>query len=325
MSEIKARKAKREKLIAAIGFAGPSGSGKTLGALITAYGMMKEKYPDLSEEEIWDKIALIDTEHERSLVYEGVTVHGVKIGQFIFIALDAPYTLQRYSKAVKVAKDAGAEVVVIDSASHAWEAEGGLLDLQQQKGGNFQAWRDVNPVYAEFIDLVTGVTHKIHTLTTMRVKQEYHVGTTETGKLEVKKLGLKTVQRDSLEYELQLVFNIDMEHVARPAKDNTLGMFDRHQVINADYGKKLIQWLDKGIDVKGEEELQRKEFINMCRQAEEHYNGPVTEKITEIETKMKRKLEDFPLQFAELAWKRVNELISQIEVAEEEKKAAQAQ
>jgi hypothetical protein len=323
MAPITVRKAKREKLIAAIGFAGPSGAGKTLGALITAYGMMLEKYPDLTDEERWDKIALIDTEHERSLVYEGVEVQGVKIGQFLFVSLDAPYTLSRYEQAVKAVKQAGAEVVVIDSISHAWEAEGGLLDLQQEKGGNFQAWRDVNPVYAKFIDLITGVTHRIHTLSTMRLKQEYHVGQTETGKLEVKKLGLKTVQRDSLEYELQLVFNIDMDHIARPAKDNTLGMFDRHQVINPEYGQKLIKWLDKGVDVKGEEEKQRQEFIRMCREMEAAYNGPVSAKIEEIEKKMKHKLEDFPLQFAELAFNRLNEVVGEIETEKEVQSAVE--
>ena len=46
MTQIKARRAKREQLIAAVQVAGPSGAGKTLGALLVAYGMMKEKYPD---------------------------------------------------------------------------------------------------------------------------------------------------------------------------------------------------------------------------------------------------------------------------------------
>jgi len=64
---------------------GPSGSGKTVSALMLAYGMMKAKYPELSDEEIWPKIGVADTEHERSLLYEGLVFNNVRIGQFTFI------------------------------------------------------------------------------------------------------------------------------------------------------------------------------------------------------------------------------------------------
>src|SRR5574342_1173402 len=123
------RKAKREKLVAAVEIAEPSGAGKTLGGLLIGYGMMKEKYPEAPEAELWDKIGLVDTEHERSLVYEGLEKNGVRIGEFQFLNLEAPYTVSRYDKAVKLMKDAGVEVVIIDLISHAWESDGGLLDL----------------------------------------------------------------------------------------------------------------------------------------------------------------------------------------------------
>lgn len=311
MTQIKARRAKREQLIAAVQIAGPSGAGKTLGALLVAYGMMKEKYPDLNEYDLWGKIGLIDTEHERSLVYEGMEKHNVKIGEFVFIPLEKPYTVSRYNQAVKVAKDEGAEVVIIDSISHAWDQEGGLLDLQQQKGGNFQAWRDVNPVYAEFIDLITGVTHKIHTISTTRQKQEYAMEQSETGKLKVTKLGLKQVQRDSLEYEFQLVFNVDMEHVARTSKDNS-GLFEeKPSVLTPEVGKKLIQWLEKGVDVKGEEEKQRLEFVKMTKEMAA-FRFELDAKLQEIEAKMGKKIDEFPLKFAELAYNRLNEAMKEL-------------
>lgn len=307
------KRAKRQQLIAAVEIAGPSGAGKTLGALLMAYGMMKEKYPDLDDFDLWGKIGLVDTEHERSLVYEGMTHQGVKIGEFWHMPLENDFSVSKYTHCVKSLKDAGVEVIVIDSISHAWEGQNGLLDLQQVKGGSFGAWRDVNPVYNDFIKLVTGETFRIHTISTVRQKQDYQVDRTDTGKLEIKKLGLKHVQRDSLEYEFQVVFQVDMNHAATVTKDNS-GLFEGKQaVITPEHGKKLIQWLDKGIDVKGEEEKQRQEFIKMCRQIEAHYNGPVTEKIKEIETKMKRSLEEFPLQYAELAYTRVNTLVKEIE------------
>lgn len=312
MSTPTVRKAKREKLVAAVLIAGPSGAGKTLGALLVAYGMMKEKYPNLSDEEIWDKIGLIDTEHERSLVYEGMEKQNVKIGQFLFIPLDAPYTVSRYDSAVKALKDAGAEVVVIDSTSHAWENDGGLLDLQQSKGGNFQAWRDINPIYNQFIAIATGEKYRVHTLSTARLKQEYAMEQSETGKLQVKKLGLKTVQRDSLEYEFQIVFNVDMDHVARTSKDNS-GLFEeRPGVLTPDHGKKLIQWLDKGIDVKGKEEEDRLEFIRMIREACE-LSEVASNKIAEIEKKMNNQIEYLPYNLVQLAWTRVDAELKKVQ------------
>jgi hypothetical protein len=206
------KRAKRQKLIAAVEIAGPSGAGKTLGALLVAYGMMKTKYPEIDEFDLWGKIGLIDTEHDRSLVYEGMTFQGVSIGQFWHQPLENDYSVSKYDSCVAALKKEGVEVVVIDSISHAWEGDNGLLDLQQAKGGSFGAWRDVNPIYNDFIKVVTGEKHKLHSISTVRQKQDYQVDRTDTGKLEIKKLGLKHVQRDSLEYEFQVVFNIDMNH-----------------------------------------------------------------------------------------------------------------
>lgn len=75
--------AKREKMKAVIGFIGCSGSGKTGSSLLVAFGMMKEAYPNLSEEELWKKIGVIDTEHERSKLHVGLVYGETKIGNFL--------------------------------------------------------------------------------------------------------------------------------------------------------------------------------------------------------------------------------------------------
>lgn len=309
---MKVQKAKRQQLIAAVLIAGPSGAGKTLGALLMAYGMMKEKHPEATDEQLWEKIGLIDTEHERSLVYESMEKNGVRIGEFLFLSLEAPYTVSRYDQAVKLLKESGAEVIVIDSTSHAWEAEGGLLDLQQQKGGNFQAWREVNPTYDHFIKLVVGEKYRIHTISTSRQKQEYAMSTTETGKLKVEKLGLKNVQRDSMEYEFQIVFNVDMEHIARTSKDNS-GLFEEHpSKLGPEHGKKLIQWLEKGIDVKGEEEKQRLEFIEMTKETALY--SPETEALLQdLEKRAKMSVNQFDLRLAERAYGLINAKFLELE------------
>ncbi len=98
------KRARREKQKAVIGYIGPSGSGKTVSALRTAYGMMLEAYPDASEEELWAKIGVADTEHSRSLLYWNEQFGDMKVGDFIHIDFDAPYTTERYNGAVRSLK-----------------------------------------------------------------------------------------------------------------------------------------------------------------------------------------------------------------------------
>lgn len=257
----KITEAKREQLIGAIAFIGPSGSGKTLSALKTAKGMMDKKYGDkLNDEEKWRKIGMIDTEHERSKIYAGTSKFGADIKSFIHLDFQKPFTVERLDQAMKALKDYGCEVIITDSISHFWEGDDGLLDLQQKFGGNFQAWREVNPHYNHFISLVTGEKYEIDMLNCIRAKQKYEVSQNEAGKLKVEKLGLQPVQRDSLEYEFQIVFNIDMNHVATALKDNS-GMFEQYpQVIQTEAGEQIYAWLKEGVDVFAERrERERKE------------------------------------------------------------------
>ena len=110
-----------------MGFIGPSGSGKTAGALLVAYGMMREAYPNASDEEIWSKIGVVDTEHRRAKLYANLQFDEIRIGSFKHIDFTPPYTTERYQMAVEAIKNAGAEVVVIDSLSHNWQGKVELL------------------------------------------------------------------------------------------------------------------------------------------------------------------------------------------------------
>lgn len=292
-------KAQREQLIGSIALIGPSGAGKTLSSLKMAYGMVKSNHPEMSEEKIWEKIGFIDTEHKRSLVYVNTQKGDERIGSYLHIDFQKPYTVGRLDEAVKALKDAGAEVVIVDSTTHFWEGDGSLQDLQQAKGGTFQAWREVNPVYNQFVSIVTGEKHNIDVISCIRSKQSYEVTTTDTGKLKVEKLGLKPVQRDSLEYEFQIVFSIAMSHVATTLKDNS-GLFeDTPQVINSEVGKKIYAWLKEGKDVKAEEEQERKEMIQLIRGLEAEHNGEIAKTISDMENHkaVNMKVEDMPLNW----------------------------
>lgn len=251
--------ARREKMKAAVAFIGSSGSGKTLSMLLVAYGMMKEEYPNSDDSEVFKKIGMIDTEHNRGQIYAGTTVAGLRIEPFYHIDLQPPYTVERYGEAMMDLKNAGCEVIIVDSISHAWEGEGGMLDLKEEFGGTFAAWRKVKPYMEKLIRDLTA--NNVHVLASMRTKQDYQVETGDTGKLSIKKIGLKPVMKDDLEYEFMIVWRIDQSHIAQAVKDNSNLFENNPGRLTAEHGKKLFKWLDEGIDVKAEEEAHRQKII----------------------------------------------------------------
>lgn len=97
-----------------IGIAGPSGSGKTYTALKMARGMVSKP----------SEIGLLDTESRRGSLYADILD-----GPFMIADLLPPFSPSRFAQAIKEFQDAGTKVLVIDSASHEWEGEGGCDDI----------------------------------------------------------------------------------------------------------------------------------------------------------------------------------------------------
>ena len=74
------------------------------------------------------------------------------IPQYDISTMSAPYTVEKYLEAIKEAEQAGYSVIIIDSLSHAWAGEGGLLDKQGKiadsgRGNSYTAWRQVTPLH----------------------------------------------------------------------------------------------------------------------------------------------------------------------------------
>jgi AAA domain len=306
-------KAQREKMKAIVGFIGCSGSGKTAGALLTAYGMMKEAYPNLSEEEIWEKIGVIDTEHGRAKLYSNSDFDGVRIGQFLHIDFDPPYSTERYNLAVHAMKQAGCEVIIVDSLSHNWQGEGGIVDKHANMQGNsFQNWGKLS---SETNDLIKTLTrNNVHIFATLRTKQEYVVEPNADGKMAPRKVGTKPVQKDEMEYEFMLNFSISIDHIAETSKDNTR-MFEGNPIkLNPEVGRKLYQWLELGIDVKAEEAKQKakeeEERIKIIKTIKDlvKKNDDAAKKLSEFEFKANKKVDEFTYKMATSAIEKLQAL-----------------
>jgi len=295
--------AKREKMKAVIGFIGCSGSGKTGSSLLTAFGMMQEAYPNLTEEELWKKIGVIDTEHERSKLHVGLVYGETKIGNFLHINFTPPYTTERYNEAVQVMKNVGAEVLIIDSLSHNWQGEGGIIETHGEMSGNsFQNWGKLSSETTKLIKTLT--QNNVHILATLRTKTEYVVEPDAKGKMAPRKVGTKPVQKDEMEYEFMLNFVIDIDHIADTSKDNTQIFEGNPQKITAEVGRKLYQWLELGIDVKAEEENDRNNLIAQIKEIAST-SEDATKMLSEIEFKTNQKLEDFNMKYLKVALERL--------------------
>lgn len=220
------RKAERKQAKLRLGISGASGSGKTWSALEIATGM-------------GGKIGMIDTEAGRGELYGSDFNYDI-------IRLETPYSPERYIEAIKCFEQSGYDILIIDSLSHAWVGEGGVLSIVDKAGSNSftSGWKIATPKQNALVDAL--VTSKMHIITTLRVKTEYVVEKNDRGKAEPRKVGLSPVQRDGLEYEFTLFMDINQEHIAHVTKDNTK-LFDQEYLKpSKEMGKKLSTWISQG-------------------------------------------------------------------------------
>jgi len=98
-----------------VGLWGKSGSGKTYSALLLARGLVGPK----------GKIAVIDTENHRAGFYADM------VGGWEHLDLQPPFSPDKFSAAFKFCEDQKADVIVVDSISHVWSGQGGVLDMAE--------------------------------------------------------------------------------------------------------------------------------------------------------------------------------------------------
>jgi KaiC/GvpD/RAD55 family RecA-like ATPase len=175
---------------------GVAGSGKTYTALNIA-------------RHLGNRVAVIDTERGSASKYSDMF-------DFDVLELES-FSPNMYVDAIQAAEEAGYDVLIIDSLSHAWTGKGGALDMvdktakRSQSGNTFGAWRDVTPLHNTMVDAI--INARMHIITTMRAKTEYVQEKNEkTGRVTVRKVGLAPVQRDGLEYEFDVVADLDQDN-----------------------------------------------------------------------------------------------------------------
>jgi len=222
------QKAERKQAKIKLSLTGPSGSGKTYSALLIASGMGK-------------KIGVVDTENRSASLYS-------KEFNFDVLEIDAPFTVDKYLEAMRLAVKEGYDVLVVDSLSHEWSGSGGLLEQKEAldargKGNSYTNWASISKQHEKFLEEV--IQLDIHLIGTMRSKQEY-ILQDEKGKQVPKKVGMAPIQREGAEYIFTLVLDMAMSHTADVSKDRT-GLFDGKVFKpTKETGEALIKWLNEG-------------------------------------------------------------------------------
>ncbi|GHC46713.1 AAA family ATPase [Ulvibacter litoralis] len=239
------RKSERKKAKIKLALQGSAGSGKTYSALLLAKGLIGGEFT---------KTAIIDTENGSADLY-------AHLGNYNVVTMKPPYSPERFIEAIILCEKAGMEVIIIDSISHCWDY---LLDLHSNMPGNsFTNWGKITPRQNAFVNKI--LQSNSHIISTMRVKQDY-VLNQKNGKMVPEKVGLKAIQRNDLDYEFTIVFDVDIAHQVKASKDRTGLFIDKPEfIINASTGKKIMQWCEEGIGLVGEE-IQLE--INACETME---------------------------------------------------------
>ena len=242
------KKAQREQVRIKISIAGPAGSGKTMSSLLMAYGLIKAEHPEWDDITIWDHIVVADSENGSASLYVGTQVGTTKIGAYNVIDLSPPFTTQTYIDAIHMAEEHNMSVIIVDSLSHVWSGDGGLLDEQgkiaARTNNSYTSWRTISPQYTKLVDTI--LQSPCHVITAVRAKMDYQQVKGDNGKTQVKAVGMGMVLRDGYEYEVTVALMLDADHVASATKDRT-GLFDgQYFTITADTGKKLYEWLSSG-------------------------------------------------------------------------------
>lgn len=195
------KKAEKIGIRLRMGLSGPSKSGKTFTALSCATELTSR---------LGGRIAFIDTEYGSALRYAD---------QFDFDHVSlTDFSVESYVSAIEEAERAGYTAIIIDSASHAWMSESGLVQRADtiakasRSQNSFQAWAEIRPIEAKFWNAILAST--CHIIMCFRTKTEYVVEQNDKGKSAPRKVGLAPIQRADVEYELDIIGELTMDNTA---------------------------------------------------------------------------------------------------------------
>jgi hypothetical protein len=221
----------RQGTPAQISLWGPTSAGKTRSALLLARGLVGPN----------GKIGVIDTENGRATNYDN------EAGGWLHCDLQPPFTPARYLEKVLEAEREGINCLIIDSTSHVWEGEGGVLDMAGQvRMEGLGKWKTPKMEYKRFGNHC--LRNRMHMIYCFRAKEKFvQVGKGKEAKIESR--GMVPVCDAMFPYEMSFDFQLSREthapvQIKRP---DALGhMFKIGEPLTVPHGKAIADWIAGG-------------------------------------------------------------------------------
>lgn len=280
---------------------GGSFMGKTMSALLIARGLVGPE----------GKIGMIDTENRRGVEHAEVA------GGWDHMDFQPPFSPLRYIDAMKEYETAGNyDCLIIDSTSHCWEGEGGVLD-QAEKNANKGplTWKAPKMAYKKMINHM--LRSPCHVIFCLRSKTEYDWNARdENGKKQPKILGLVPICGENFIYEMTISIQLGLDHKpvfdapnahpgiasvkAPPALFDTIKPGEFLDVAN---GEAIAAWLSEGVKIDKELETLKREardvaYLGTERMSEfwKALGGPKQHKLQPIQSELRSIAEEADIQ-----------------------------
>ena len=224
---------------------GPTYSGKTLSSLNVAVGIV-QSIRKCTEAEAYKHIVMIDTEYGRGALYN-------KLGPYNYLSIEAPYWTEKLSNMILELNTMDEiDVIIIDSLSHFWAKEGGILEQKNEadkKGGNsYTNWADYTAKFNRMLDTI--MSSPKHILVTARAKSDTVLVTNDKGKSVPVSYGLKPELRDGVDFEFDIVFNVDKLTHTLVVDKGVPGMDPFYELATNETGKHLYDVFNVGKEAR---------------------------------------------------------------------------
>lgn len=263
--------AKKEAVGLLIGLVGASGSGKTYSAMRLASGIVGKG----------NRFAVIDTEARRAL-------HYADMFEFDHCELVSPFRPDNYADAIQAADKAGYKAIVVDSVSHEWAGEGGILDWQEDEltrmaGDDYRkreackmaAWIAPKRSHKQMVQRFLQVNANL--ILCFRAEEKNKMEKDANGKMQIIPIGWQPVCSKELPYELTVSFLLtaDKPGIPQPIKlqEQHKVMFPSGKLLCEESGKLVTEWA-AGSSIKKPEVTP--EFITLEQQTT--LNGIIIDK-----------------------------------------------
>lgn len=234
----------RENVSLLIGLAGASGSGKTYTAFRLASGIAGGK-----------PFAVIDTEAGRAKHYADAF-------KFDHGDLAPPFRPGAYADAIHAADKAGYPVIVVDSMTHEWAGEGGVLDWQAEEferlGGRdatkLLSWAKPKQGHKAMVQRLLQV--RAHLILCFRAEEKVDM-VKEDGKTKIVPKegpggfkGWLPICEKNLPYELTASFLLMAERPGVPVpmklQEQHRALFPLDRAITEESGARIAEWARGG-------------------------------------------------------------------------------